>query len=355
MQTDAYFSSIKFGIALLIFASFCMVSADGSAQEAGGTKDGSPAAMPSDPEKLMQLAAHVNGLTGPDVKPWHLKASYKLFDENGKTIDEGTYEEFWASPTRFKRTFTGGAFTQSDYGTEKGILRSGQRQPIPILVSDIRRDLITPLPAREAAAHMTFTLQPVDAKGVKISCLRATSLPASSAVYCLMPDRPIVVINTYTNESLQVIHNRILGFQGRYVPGDLAFQRGTRVLLSAHIEDLRSISSPNGAQFLPSADATLLPRKIYISGGVAAGQLLKHSYPIYPPLAKASRVSGTVVLQAVIGTDGHISDLQVISGPPMLQQAALDTVSTWTYRPYLLNGDPVEVNTTINVVFTLGG
>jgi protein TonB len=61
------------------------------------------------------------------------------------------------------------------------------------------------------------------------------------------------------------------------------------------------------------------------------------------------------VLSAIIGRDGTVEDLQVVSGPEMLQQAALDSVKQWRYRPYLLNGDPVEVRTTINIIFTLGG
>ena len=77
--------------------------------------------------------------------------------------------------------------------------------------------------------------------------------------------------------------------------------------------------------------------------------------PIYPPIAKAARVQGTVVLQATISKTGSIENLHVISGPAMLQQAALDAVKTWRYRPYLLNNEPVEVETTVNVIFTLGG
>jgi len=83
--------------------------------------------------------------------------------------------------------------------------------------------------------------------------------------------------------------------------------------------------------------------------------LLQKTVPLYPPIAKAARVSGTVVLQATISKTGTIENLRVISGPAMLQQAAMDAVKSWRYRPYLLNGDPVEVETTVNVVFTLGG
>jgi protein TonB len=97
------------------------------------------------------------------------------------------------------------------------------------------------------------------------------------------------------------------------------------------------------------------PVKVNISAGVAVGMLLQKTQPIYPPIAKAARVSGIVVLQATISKTGSIENLKVVSGPAMLQQAALDAVRTWRYRPYLLNNEPVEVETTVNVIFTLGG
>jgi len=97
------------------------------------------------------------------------------------------------------------------------------------------------------------------------------------------------------------------------------------------------------------------PKKLSISSGVMAGNLLQKTVPQYPAIAKAARIQGTVVLQATISKNGGIENLRVVSGPPMLQQAAMDAVRSWRYKPYLLNGDPVEVETTVNVVFNLGG
>jgi protein TonB len=97
------------------------------------------------------------------------------------------------------------------------------------------------------------------------------------------------------------------------------------------------------------------PKKVVISGGVMVGMLLNKTTPAYPPIAKAARVQGTVVLQATISKTGAIENLKVVSGPAMLQQSALDAVRTWRYKPYLLNNEPVEVETTVNVIFTLGG
>ena len=77
--------------------------------------------------------------------------------------------------------------------------------------------------------------------------------------------------------------------------------------------------------------------------------------PVYPAVAKAAHVQGVVVLRAVISKQGTIEDLNVISGPPLLVASAIDAVKNWTYRPYILNGEPTEVLTTINVNFTFSG
>ncbi len=96
------------------------------------------------------------------------------------------------------------------------------------------------------------------------------------------------------------------------------------------------------------------PQRVRVSQGVSQGLLIHKVTPQYPPLAQQARIQGTVVLQALIGKDGTIQNLHVISGHPMLTNAALAAVKEWQYKPYYLNGEPVEVETTINVNFTLG-
>jgi protein TonB len=90
-----------------------------------------------------------------------------------------------------------------------------------------------------------------------------------------------------------------------------------------------------------------------VSGLVVEGLLLRKTMPVYPPIGVAMHAEGTVVLTATISKTGTIENLRVASGSAILQQAALDAVRTWRYRPYLLNGQPVEVETTVNVTFTL--
>lgn len=99
--------------------------------------------------------------------------------------------------------------------------------------------------------------------------------------------------------------------------------------------------------------ATPARPSIRVPAGVMAGNLKSKVNPVYPPEAKAAGISGSVVLKAVIGKDGTIQDLKVISGPDELQQSALDAVKQWTYQPYLLNGQPTEVDTIITVNYSL--
>jgi protein TonB len=97
------------------------------------------------------------------------------------------------------------------------------------------------------------------------------------------------------------------------------------------------------------------PQRVRVSSGVVSGLLVRKVNPVYPPLARQARIQGTVVLQAQISKDGNIENLQLISGHPMLAPAAIEAVKQWKYRPYLLNGEPVEVETQVQVNFTLAG
>src|SRR5271157_22295 len=97
------------------------------------------------------------------------------------------------------------------------------------------------------------------------------------------------------------------------------------------------------------------PQRVRVSQGVSTGLLIKKVTPNYPQLAKQARIQGSVVLQAEISKDGTIQNLQLISGHPMLAPAAIEAVKQWRYKPYLLNGEPVAVETQVIVNFSLSG
>jgi len=97
------------------------------------------------------------------------------------------------------------------------------------------------------------------------------------------------------------------------------------------------------------------PQRVRVSQGVTQGLLIRKVQPTYPPLARQARIQGSVLLQAEISKEGTIENLRLISGHPMLAPAAIEAVKQWRYKPYILNGEPVEVETQITVNFTLSG
>jgi len=105
---------------------------------------------------------------------------------------------------------------------------------------------------------------------------------------------------------------------------------------------------------LPPPPKAAPPARIKQGGEVTAASIITQSRPVYPSLARQARIQGTVVLHAIIDKEGKVAQLEVISGHPLLVQSALDAVKQWRYKPTQLNGDPVEVDTTIQVTFTMG-
>jgi protein TonB len=147
----------------------------------------------------------------------------------------------------------------------------------------------------------------------------------------------------------------------RVIPTGILMVGGPEPPVATLGEEVALPGGTDGADVFRGADARATrvqpatQKQFAVSSGVAAGMLIRKTLPVYPPVARAAGVSGKVVLQATIGKDGTIEGLRVVSGPDLLRGAAVDAVKTWVYRPYLLNGQPVSVETTVEVTFTLGG
>jgi TonB family protein len=104
----------------------------------------------------------------------------------------------------------------------------------------------------------------------------------------------------------------------------------------------------------PSAATLSVPGAVTVGARVQAAKLISNPQPIYPQIAREARISGTIELAVIIGPDGHVQQMNVVSGHPLLRTAAMDAVKDWVYQPTLLNNQPVSVSTNIDVIFSLG-
>jgi TonB family protein len=325
----------------------------------------------------------VNGIAGEDNKPWHLKFHVTLYDQDGKETNHGTYEEYWASPKEYRIIKTDARFSETDYGTESGVVRAGERTEIQGTFDEISDKYLHPLSylgTLGVPATSKVALEKRDIGPVSLRCI-TTTYPAASAdsidtygpTTCIDSDIPALRVLGPLTPNRLFVFDGIAMFRGRYVARDLTGNIDGKRDVAAHLDTLESIDALNEALFVPPPDAKLItpgvplanaapqpgeaPRSTFIvaSPGVAftPGQLIRASPPEYPIGAKAMGISGTVTVQVRISKDGHIYDAHAISGPVELRGAAVESVKRWVYRPYKLNGEPIEVGSTVNVMFRL--
>ena len=333
-------------------------------QTSAGAGTAMPGSMTNDPSAIFALASKANGLNSPDIQPWHIKASYETFDDQGAPKDKGIYEEFWAGKKKYKTSFTSSGFTQTDYMTDGGLFRSGDPRWPGTAEMQVHRNLIDPLPSEVEFSYALLTMREKNSGKATLRCIsldhpvplnRNAPPPPASPVYCFEPADPILRFESSYGDLYRTSFDDSMSFQGSSIARDIHVTLKDKPFLNIHLETLEALQPVNESEFdPPPGTMKARPRKIAVSSGVMQGRLLDKEDPAYPDSAKQQHVQGTVVLGATIGVDGHVQDLRVVSSPSQdLSDAAVLAVRQWTYKPYLLNGEVVEVQTQVNVVFSL--
>jgi TonB family protein len=349
---------------LCFCALYLAVALPGFAQTPAGAAPG----LPKDPREVFAAAAPFYDFSNASLKPWHLKATYQLYDEKGDSTEQGTYEYWWASPQVYRSTWTRVGATHTDWRTADGkhaYQATGER--LNFFEYKLQAALLSPLPDSGDLdpAKIRLDRETVSLAGVKFPCIMVVPLmPQHGQIqivplglfptYCFDPHLPVLRMS-YSFGTVTTEFDHVVKVQDKYLAREILLFEGKRKILSATVDAITNLN-PASPELKPSAEVEVSDvKKVDIAAGVAVGFLVKKEVPVYPQDAKDARVSGTVVLQATIGLDGGVHDLHVISAPwPSLAASALWSVSHWEYKPYLLNGEPVEVETTVNVTYTLG-
>lgn len=356
---------------LLLLVSVRAIAQDSPAQAAPPSAPTEPKQsvalppMPATPEEIMTAAAPLYDFLSPSFKPWHMKVSYQLYDADGKPSEQGTFEYWRSSDKTYRRSWVRGGFNYSDWYVDGKAFESKSGGTLEPSERDLNLDLMPILPdlTRVGGVKWNVTFKDQKVGNMQLPCVETSvansPFPAGmtyrgrDAVYCFDRSHPLIVA-LFDATGTSITYARLTRTQGRVIPRELSVFSHGRKELTATVDTLESLTGTE-AEFTPPPGSKPVERKITVSGSVAQGLLLSATPPVYPEAARSMRTSGTVVLQGTIGVDGMIRDLSVVSGPKVLQQAALDAVAQWRYKPYTLNGEPVAVATTINVVFNLGG
>lgn len=326
---------------LLIVRSFCSAA----------TRD------PSELAARLQAAHQESSLEDPALAPWHLQLSIHLFDEKGKPAGDGTIEEWW-TPGRDRREYNTPAYKATEVRDGEKLYRTKGAGTPPYLLSLLRSQAVNPVALdNEDTSHaelrkQSFGKVPLECIMLSQPIERAAFAPLGLfPTYCFDPGKDDLRASFEFGDQT-ILRNRMGTFQKRLVGTQVSVLSGTTTIASSEISKLETFSPSTNETTGDLEELNASP--VRVGSGVMAGKAISRAQPVYPASAKANRVAGTVVLHAIIGTDGHIHRLRIVSAPdPVLALSAIAVVRQWTYTPYLLAGAPVEVETTINVNYAL--
>jgi len=325
-----------------------------------------PRSLPTDPKAILDLAAPLYVFNAENAKPWHLSYRYRLLEDQGTAGGEGKIDLWWSPNNVSRVTWTRGNSVTSEWKTPDGKkMKIAQGDVIHGMEAKLRDAVLFTLPEAKDYESGDRQLKLIRLNGPEgerfcvalVSpkmVLESNSLNGVGTAYCFGSQKPVLV-STLMNHTITNEYSRIQSFENHNIAGHIEIVYAGKKSLEADLESSVEITA-NDAAFTPAPDAkednpqiktiTLKP------GALIVGTLIERVEPVYPLYAKAQKIGGMVVIKGIIGKDGRLRKAEIVSSPhSSLSDAALEAVRQWRYKPYMLNGEPVEVQTTINLAF----
>lgn len=282
----------------------------------------------------------LNGLQPAGLLPWHIVIEYDRFDEDGDNVDSGVFEEYWAGPKKYKRSYKSDGFNQTDVATENGLYRSGDQKWPSAAQSKVRAEIILPF---WDASPQGFHGVRVERQfgGYKFQCvaIEGDSDISDPQQYCFESVDGVLRYSRGGGWD-QTAYNRIIQFQGRDVAQDVTVTDGGKPYLKLLVKTLEGLSQSDDAMFTPANDA-IGPLGTDRVSGVHPVPLNLSSMPDWPTNLRGQHF--VVQADVVIGKNGHVVSAHATAGPPAAYKACEDAVRKWIFKPYLVLDKPVEV------------
>ena len=354
---------LRYALVLMVVLQAASARAGRLSEVQSSTSQGRTEASATDaaPQTVQDFIA-ANTLQKDGKSPFHLVMSFQVFDLNGKPSEQGKIDYWWGGPSDADLSITAPSFgTIHDVRLDR--MPSDSARRTLYLANELLDGMRFPASSLGSTKGVLVTKK-LQIRTSTLECIDSPPVPLSHAGYkqnSVCTDETSGTVRLITGQNYALTRNRIGLFAGTHVALDLAVLWDNKTAITGHVDKLERYT-PKEAAVPTSAperdETTKAPQKPYVrlAGGVIAGSKVAGQQPHYPETARLLRISGTVVLMAVITPEGQISSLFPVASPdPSLTQAAVDAVKTWSYRPYLLNGTPVEVNTSIIVNFNING
>ncbi len=322
-----------------------------------------PQGLPKDPRAILDAAAPYYDFSDPVLKPFHLKASYQLYDDQGNPAEQGTFEYWWASPTVYRISWTRPHAMHISWHTADGkeaYIESGER--LRYFERRISSDLIMPLPTTAQVDPKTATLEHHNLKlaGVDLSCVSISSLRSQprddnreSPTYCFNSSLPALRLTYESSGVVMTSYDQIVSLKGKLLAREVRVIAGKQTLFSFKVDTVDSFQ-PENPLLTPPSDANFKPDAVQSMKQIKPGSPIKMGPLMYPAAAHVQNLhGGEALVEAVVGTDGNIKDPRVIyASSPVFAAPSLESVSQSHYEPYQLDGAPIETDIVVSTIFT---
>lgn len=326
-----------------------------------------PASEPlKDPRTMLAAALPQYNSGGTIMKPWHIKGTYQLYDASGNPTQQGIYEHWQESATVYRSAWTRTDATRIEWHTADGrtvYKATGDR--LFYFEHKLETFLFSPVPdpAKLDPTGVELIKNQLELGKITLPCAeikvrmgadsRTPMMPgAPTGNYCFDPSLPVLRIE-HLFDSIYVQFDKLTRTQNRILAQEIIVTQGRNKILVFDVGIIDKFQDES-ATLIPPADATPVAVEERSSSS-SQGLLATKVPPKYPPAAKASNISGVVILDAIIATNGTVKDIRVLETPsPLLTTAAKEAVARWHYEPFLADGHPQEVNTIIDVFTSLG-
>lgn len=309
-----------------------------------------PQPLPKDPVTLLQLAWQQNGLHGSDLQPWHLRATWTEVNQKGQATDAGVWEEWWAGDTKYKISYRAGNLRQDLFVTDHGSFVSGSPDAPNWNFSLVQAMVTNPMPNPEQIRSSKWSMTYQKYGGIENTCAEEKGADE----YCFANGLPILRI--YRDPVAAIGIDSPVLFQGRYVARQIRIlQRGLPEIDIA-VGQIDPIRVVDAADFMPPHDAVAANSNLTAEGVRDATPVRGNIWEYWKAQEETGawkfRALGSVVwIDAVIKNDGTSSDLHAMTGLAIFQESALKMVRTWRFKPYLVDGKPIDIRVRICIVY----
>ncbi len=304
-------------------------------------------------------------LETPSTPAYHLQAKFETFDIAGKPDGVGSLDAYWDGKERSQRTETYRGATRINIRNH-GLQTSGESSPTSASERELLRGLFEPTPPEPRLLQDDeLTQKTTSISGTSMDCVTVKAKaqasspnqtnsyrpPSYPTVYCVNPASGTLRIADYPG-GMALVYNRLELFGGKSIAREMTITQGKILRAKMEVTSLAPWQ-PDDRVFVPPAGSVRSTDDQQVAPLLMANLAISKTTPVYPILAKQNHVSGIVLLQALISKEGTVHDLEVLSSPmPALSESAMDAVKDWKYKPYLINGEPTEVELTVGVTYS---